>query len=67
MEVIINGDAMSLSKDVTTITKLIQHMEIENPVVIVELNGKILKQEDHMKSEVKQGDCIELIQFVGGG
>lgn len=67
MEIIINGEDMTLSKDVTTITKLIDYMEIENPVVIVELNGEILTQTEHTKAEVKQGDRIELIQFVGGG
>lgn len=67
MDVTINGETMRLSKDVTTIKHLINHMGIESPVIIVEQNGTILNQDAHTINEVKEGDRIELIQFVGGG
>ena len=67
MEITVNGEKMTLSSDVTTITHLVQYVGVRGPVVIVEQNGKILQQDDHANTEVKQGDCIELVQFVGGG
>ncbi|HLR03130.1 MAG TPA: sulfur carrier protein ThiS [Virgibacillus sp.] len=67
MEITINGEMMTLSEDVTTIKQLINYMKIESPVIIVEQNGTILDQEAHTAAEVKQGDSIELVQFVGGG
>ncbi len=67
MQVTINGKAMSLPKNVDTVAKLIEHLEIRNPVVIVEHNDCILQKEDHASTQIKENDKIELIQFVGGG
>lgn len=67
MGITINGEMMKVSKDVTTIKHLINHMGIKSPAIIVEQNGTILNQDAHTDSEVKEGDRIELIQFVGGG
>lgn len=67
MEVTINGNAMVIPKKVDTITKLIEHLEINNPVVIVEHNDVILQKESHENTMVQASDRIEFIQFVGGG
>lgn len=67
MEVTINGNAMVIPKKVDTITKLIEHLEINNPVVIVEHNDVILQKETHENTMVQASDRIEFIQFVGGG
>ena len=67
MEVNINGNAMVIPKKVDTITKLIEHLEINNPVVIVEHNDVILQKETHENTMVQANDRIEFIQFVGGG
>ncbi len=67
MNVTINGKEMQIPEDVDTVAKLISHLEIRNPVVIVELNDEILQKEDHEKTTIKADDRIEFIQFVGGG
>ncbi|HLS22994.1 MAG TPA: sulfur carrier protein ThiS [Pseudogracilibacillus sp.] len=67
MNVTINGKEMHIPEDVDTVAKLISHLEIRNPVVIVELNDEILQKEDHEKTTIKADDRIEFIQFVGGG
>lgn len=67
MDVIINGNERELSEEINTVSKLIRHLEITNPVIIVEHNDVILQKVDHEKTVIKAGDQIELIQFVGGG
>lgn len=67
MDVIINGNKRELSEEINTVSKLIKHLEITNPVIIVEHNDVILQKVDHEKTAIKAGDQIELIQFVGGG
>ena len=67
MDVRINGNKMNIPQDVNTISKLIAHLNISNPVIIVEHNAQILQKEDHATTEVAPNDNIELIQFVGGG
>lgn len=67
MDVTINGNKMTLPEDVNTVTKLIEHLNIKNPVIIVEHNDVILKKDNHATTSVQSGDKIEFIQFVGGG
>lgn len=67
MEITINGNTMVIPGEVDTITKLIDHLEINNPVVIVEHNDVILQKETHENTIVQPSDRIEFIQFVGGG
>ena len=67
MNVIINGEAVTIPTDVKTIKQLVTHMKLQSPVIIAEQNGIILKQKEHAQTEVNHGDKIELVQFVGGG
>lgn len=67
MKIIINGKEKEIPLHVQTVQQLIDHLEITNPVVIVEQNGHILQKQDHEKSTIAAGDKIEFIQFVGGG
>jgi len=67
MKVIINGNDMEIPSTVNTISKLIEHLKITNPVVIVEHNHVILEKEDHATTTIAPTDRIEFIQFVGGG
>lgn len=67
MVLYVNGNRVEVPQTVTSVSQLIQHFKIDNPVVIVEHNYKILEKEDHDVTEIKEGDKIELVQFVGGG
>lgn len=67
MKLLVNGEQLTIPTNVKTISDLIQHFSIQNPVVIVEHNQKILNEEEHATTEISDGDKIELVQFVGGG
>jgi len=67
MNLQINGDQVTLSTDLNTIQDVIDHYQIKNQVVIVEHNDQILEKDTHCQTEIKDGDKLELIQFVGGG
>jgi sulfur carrier protein len=36
-------------------------------MVVVEHNGKILKKAQFGESEIRAGDVLEVVHFVGGG
>ena len=41
---------------------------LENPVtVVVELNEEIIKRETYDTTVLKDGDVVEILQFMGGG
>jgi len=67
MHLQINGDQVTVSKDVRSIQDVLDHYEIKNQVIIVEHNDQILEKGAHADTTVNEGDKLELIQFVGGG
>jgi sulfur carrier protein len=67
MNLKINGELVTVPSSITTIKEIIDHFKINNPVVIVEHNNAILERDVHAHTSVKDGDKIELVQFVGGG
>jgi len=66
MKININGTSQNLdptknlSDIVTTFCKQSKH-------VIAELNGTIVPSEQWTKTNLKEGDALELVTFVGGG
>ncbi|RBP90121.1 sulfur carrier protein [Cytobacillus firmus] len=67
MNVVINGDAMVLPETVNSVSRLLEHFNLEQKVVIVELNQHILDKSMHAETILTDGDRIEIVHFVGGG
>jgi thiamine biosynthesis protein ThiS len=40
---------------------------LQSDRIVVEINGTIFPPDTHHITELKTGDVIELVQFVGGG
>ena len=66
MKVSINGKKEHL-KDGMSIGALLVEREIRREVVVVELNGNILKREDYDSVLLKDGDSVELVYYMGAG
>ena len=66
MELIINGETHEYQKPLT-VQELLQQLNLNPERAIVEINHTILSPTGHNETELKQGDTIELVQFVGGG
>ncbi|WP_264740441.1 sulfur carrier protein ThiS [Cytobacillus firmus] len=67
MNVVINGDAMVLPETVNSVSLLLEHFNLEQKVVIVELNQHILDKSKLAETILSDGDRIEIVHFVGGG
>lgn len=66
MKIILNGGQKELAGQMT-LTSLINNF-CKNPrYVIAELNGVIVKKNGWDDSTLKDGDSVELVNFVGGG
>ncbi|MFQ5539194.1 MAG: sulfur carrier protein ThiS [Candidatus Binatia bacterium] len=66
MIVRINGDKKEIGAGLT-VAKLLAELEIRPGRVVVELNRDVLSREAHGTTILKEGDQIEIVQFVGGG
>lgn len=65
MDLIVNGRNLSVAAG--TLADLVRHV-CQNPAhVITEVNGEIIKAPLWKDTDLKAGDRIELVTFVGGG
>jgi thiamine biosynthesis protein ThiS len=64
--VTVNGEARSLAAD-TSLRALLALLELDPRAVVVELNREIVRQPALTATDLKDGDRVELVHFVGGG
>jgi sulfur carrier protein len=63
---VINGESRSIPA-VSNLLELIQHLEIGEERIAVELNKNIIRRKDWPETAVRDRDRVEIVQFVGGG
>lgn len=66
MTITLNGDPFELSGPLT-ITELLSQLEIDVRRVAVEHNVTVLKRTAFDETVVREGDQVEIVNFVGGG
>lgn len=67
MKILVNGGETEIP-DGLTVTKLLEHQQVKMPdMVSVELNGEILQRDTFATSQLKAGDRVEFLYFMGGG
>lgn len=69
MNLTVNGKPATIDgKDTLDITSLLAELKVETPeYVTVELNGEVLERESFATTQVKNGDEVEFLYFMGGG
>lgn len=68
MKITINGEKKNIERESLTITELLGIENVKMPeMVSVEYNGEMLDRESFDKTQVKNGDSIEFLYFMGGG
>ncbi|MGB7218075.1 MAG: sulfur carrier protein ThiS [Vicinamibacterales bacterium] len=66
MTITLNGDRFEVAEPVT-VAQLLQQLEIDARRVAIEHNLVVLKRTTFDSTVVKDGDAIEIVNFVGGG
>ena len=65
MELRVNGEDRSF--DGCTLHELIASIGLNPSRVAAELNGNIVPRAEFGDTKLKNGDSLEIVQFVGGG
>ncbi|MGM9702508.1 MAG: sulfur carrier protein ThiS [Prevotella sp.] len=66
-KVIVNGEAQEVVLP-TTVEELIKKNNVEQPeLVSVQLNEEFLDRNEYATRQVKEGDEIDFLYFMGGG
>jgi sulfur carrier protein len=50
-----------------TLAELLRTLGIEAAAIVAEVDGRIVRREEYGRTEIKPGQQIELIKFMGGG
>jgi thiamine biosynthesis protein ThiS len=66
LKITLNGDPVEVAGPLT-IQTLLARLEIDPQRVAVEQNLVVLKRAAFDRTEVREGDQIEIVNFVGGG
>jgi sulfur carrier protein len=62
----LNGEHVELNGPLT-VTELLLHFDIDSRRVAVEHNINVLKRDAFDRTLVREGDQVEIVNFVGGG
>ncbi len=62
----VNGETFE-GKDGITVAELLSERGYKTVFIAVEVNGAIVKKEDYGSFALKDGDKVEVVNFVGGG
>jgi len=66
MNIIINGEKRKFEKTMSLLD-VIRELSLEGKVMAAAVNMEIIKQNEWDKYSLKDGDKLELLDFVGGG
>jgi len=66
MIVTINGKTREFASPLT-VTDLLKELQLASQLVLVERNLEIVERDDMAKTQVTEGDTIEVLKVVGGG
>jgi sulfur carrier protein len=66
MQVKLNGEPREIP-EATTVAGLLSHLGLKAPRVAVEVNEAVVTKERYGDHQLKAGDAVEIVAFVGGG
>ncbi|HEX6135063.1 MAG TPA: sulfur carrier protein ThiS [Longimicrobiales bacterium] len=66
MTVTVNGESRDVPPG-TTVSTLLTSLGLHPRLIVVEYNREILDRTSFDATEVREGDNLELVHFVGGG
>jgi sulfur carrier protein len=61
----VNGEMMDA--DGKTVAELLESMDYGSQRVAVEINEAIVPRAEYGGTVLSEGDCVEIVRFVGGG
>ncbi len=68
MQVTVNGETKNVKLEQPTVVELLEQEGVDQPErVSVQLNRRILRRNEFTTVEVKDGDTVEFLYFMGGG
>lgn len=65
MKIIINGKSKKVG--VRTLEELMKFLKYDLEKTLVSVNGNVVEKDDYSKTDLYEGDKVDIFSFVGGG
>ena len=66
ISILLNGERRSVRKGIS-VQELLRQMKVPVETVVVDVNEAVLARESYGTVQLREGDRVELVRFVGGG
>ena len=66
IKITVNGETRSVAPDLTA-AQLVELLELGGRRLAMEINREILPRSRYAAHHLRDGDCIEIVQAIGGG
>lgn len=66
MQIVVNGSPRDVNPD-SSVAHLLQELDLAPIRVAVELNEELVSRKDFDRTDLRPGDRLEIVTFVGGG
>jgi len=67
MNITLNNNKEIIEKDTLTVAELLQIKNFTFKMLIVKINGKVVKQQDYVNAEIIEGDDVIVLHLISGG
>jgi thiamine biosynthesis protein ThiS len=67
MEIFLNNKNETFDKDALTVTQLLEIKRFTFKMIIVKINGKLIKKENYKTAVINDGDNVNVIHLISGG
>ena len=66
MQIVLNGESLDIAEGMS-VKALVLTLADDPRGVAIERNLEIVPKAEHATTMLEEGDCLEVVQFVGGG
>lgn len=67
MKITVNKREYDFAETELNVTDLLARMNFTFPMIVVKLNGVLVKKEDYDKTPIGDADVVEAIHLISGG
>jgi sulfur carrier protein len=67
MKISLNHKEESMAGESISVHELLAMMKFTFPLIIVKINGQLVKKEDYERVFIGDGDAVEAIHLISGG
>ncbi|HOW43667.1 MAG TPA: sulfur carrier protein ThiS [Candidatus Aminicenantes bacterium] len=67
MKITVNNNEVSMAGETLSVRELLNRMNFTFPLIVVKVNGHLVRKEEYERIFVGDGDNVEAIHLISGG